>query len=86
MEKYISIKEASILIEVTTTTIRRWESDEKLKPHHRTLGNHRRYALNDILTIIKPECSTEPVVKKQFATQELVHMTKRMIYQDKYKF
>ena len=64
MEKYISIKEASLLIGVTTTTLRRWEVDKKLKPHHRTLGNHRRYVLNGILEIVNPESSTEPVVKK----------------------
>ena len=64
MKQYISIKEASLIIGVTTTTLRRWESDSKLIPHHRTLGNHRRYKLNDILNIINPQTSTQTVFKK----------------------
>ena len=64
MEQYISIKEAGLLIGVTTTTLRRWESDSKLIPHHRTLGNHRRYKLNEVLNIINPQSSTQTVFKK----------------------
>lgn len=49
MNKFISIKETSVLIGVTTTTLRRWELSGYLIPHHRTIGNHRRYDLNKIL-------------------------------------
>ena len=55
MEKYISIREAGLLFGVTTTTLRRWEKLGKLICHHRTLGNHRRYKLSDILNIITPK-------------------------------
>jgi DNA-binding transcriptional MerR regulator len=61
MKKYICIKEASELCGVTTTTLRRWESNGKLIANHRTLGNHRRYNLNDILNltcISTNECHT----------------------------
>ena len=50
-KKYISIKESSILLGVTTTTLRRWEKSNLLRPSHRTLGNHRRYLLTDILQL-----------------------------------
>ncbi len=50
-KKYVSIKEASILLGVTTTTLRRWEIANKLVCNHRTFGNHRRYLLNDILQL-----------------------------------
>lgn len=53
MDKYISIKEASELVGVTTTTLRRWEANRHLVAHHRTIGNHRRYRLDDILTMFK---------------------------------
>ena len=53
MDKFISIKEASLLIGVTTTTLRRWEIQSLLLPHHRTLGNHRRYELNNILNMFE---------------------------------
>ncbi len=54
MDKYMSIKEASLLIGVTTTTLRRWESRGSLKSHHRTIGNHRRYSMLDVLGLIEP--------------------------------
>ena len=54
IEKYISIKEASLLFGVTTTTLRRWEKNEVFLPHHRTLGHHRRYKLSSVLNKIKP--------------------------------
>ena len=52
MEKYITIKEASELICVTTTTIRRCGISGQLVPSHRTKGNHRRYRLKDVLEVI----------------------------------
>ena len=55
MDKFISIQEASLIICVTTTTLRRWEKSGLLKPHHRTLGNHRRYDLQEILKLFNPE-------------------------------
>jgi len=55
MDKFISIQEASIIIGVTTTALRRLEKFGLLKPHHRTLGNHRRYDLQEILKLYNPE-------------------------------
>ena len=52
MDKFISIKEASILFGVTTTTLRRWEENGSFSPNHRTFGNHSRYELDSILKII----------------------------------
>ena len=51
MDKYMSIKEASILIGVTTTTLRRWDSSDSLISHHQTIGNHRRYSMLDVLSL-----------------------------------
>jgi excisionase family DNA binding protein len=59
MDKFITIKEASVLIGVTTTTLRRWERDGFLESHHRTVGNHRRYKLNDILNFVTPKVEEE---------------------------
>jgi len=64
MDKFISIKETSEIIGVTTTTLRRWEANEKLKSHHRTLGNHRRYKLSDILNIINKNISNDESQRK----------------------
>ena len=64
MDKYISIKSASLFIGVTTTTLRRWEADKKLQPHHRTIGNHRRCDLNDVLTLVDPSKPTDETIKQ----------------------
>jgi len=46
MNKLLSIKEASELLNVTTSTLRRWEKEGKLIPDERTKGNQRRYKLS----------------------------------------
>ena len=48
MNKLLSIKEASELLNVTTSTLRRWEREGKLIPDERTKGNQRRYKLSSI--------------------------------------
>jgi putative resolvase len=47
MDKMISISEAGIILGVTTRTLKRWDTEGKLKVY-RTLGNHRRYRLSDV--------------------------------------
>lgn len=54
-DKYVSIKEASIIMGVTTTTLRRWDETNKLVPNHRTIGNHRRYKISYLVSYINPE-------------------------------
>jgi excisionase family DNA binding protein len=44
MDKLLTIAEASKILGVCTTTLRRWEKDGKLVPI-RTAGNQRRYSL-----------------------------------------
>ena len=48
MNKLLSIKEASELLNVTTSTLRRWEREGKLIPDERTKGNQRRYKISSI--------------------------------------
>lgn len=47
----LNIEEASKLIGVSKTTLRRWEKDGKIKSF-RTPGGHRRYEENELLKII----------------------------------
>ena len=49
----LSIGKAAKLIGISVSTIRLWERQKKLKPHCRTIGNHRRYLIEDIYKIIK---------------------------------
>ena len=59
MDKYISIKEASMLFGVTTTTLRRWEKSGRFLPNHKTFSEHRRYSLLSIYNIIDPSKQTK---------------------------
>jgi len=48
MDKYLAIKEAADLLGVSTSTMRRWETEGRLVPDERTEGNQRRYRLSSI--------------------------------------
>ena len=48
----ISVSEVAELFGVCTTTIRRWDKNGKLNSALRTMGNHRRYVMEEILNII----------------------------------
>jgi putative resolvase len=48
MDKFLTIKEASDLLGVSTSTLRRWEREGRLIPDDRTEGNQRRYLLSSI--------------------------------------
>lgn len=46
--QHLSIGEASALLGVSISTLRRWEKEGRLSPSFRTCGQHRRYALNEL--------------------------------------
>lgn len=78
MDKYISIKEASLLFGVTTTTLRRWEKSTRFLPNHKTFGEHRRYSLLSIYNIINP--SKQQKVEKTICYSRVkVVKTRKMI-------
>ena len=43
-EKYYSISEFSKIVGYTPRTLRSWDSNGKLHPNHRSIGNHRYYS------------------------------------------
>jgi putative resolvase len=45
---FVSIGEASALIGVAVSTLRRWEKEARFQPAFRTKGNHRRYSIDEI--------------------------------------
>ena len=47
MDKYYSIGQAADLLGISTSTLRRWEREGKLKPE-RTQGNQRRYSYQEL--------------------------------------
>ncbi|WOF82076.1 IS607 family transposase (plasmid) [Pseudomonas sp. FeN3W] len=50
--QHLSISEASELLGVSISTLRRWEKDGRLRPSFRTCVQHRRYAVNDLHALI----------------------------------
>ena len=46
--QHVSIGQASELLGVAVSTLRRWEHEGRLRPAFRTCGGHRRYALLDL--------------------------------------
>jgi len=63
MDKFLTIKQASNLLGVSTRTLRRWELEGKLLPDERTRGNQRRYKLSSI----KPDLLRTDQIKKTMA-------------------
>jgi excisionase family DNA binding protein len=53
--KFISIGEAADVLGVAVSTLRRWEAEGRLSPHHRTLGGHRRYEIVALQRLLKPD-------------------------------
>jgi len=50
MSKFLSIKEAADYLGVSTSTMRRWETEGKLLPDKRTVGKQRRYSLDKLVS------------------------------------
>lgn len=53
MAKFITIKEASNMIGVTSLTLRNWDKNGKLKAVRHPMNNYRVYKLEDIEEVVK---------------------------------
>ncbi len=56
-KKLLTIREASEILGVATSTLRRWEEEDRLKPDMRTKGGQRRYKLSTLLPEMKHKTS-----------------------------
>jgi len=65
MNKYITIKDASIILGVSKITLRNWDKSSKLKAHRHPFNNYRVYKLEDIDKVIEMIESDNFVVKKK---------------------
>ena len=54
---YLSIGKASLLLGVSISTLRRWETDGYLLPAYRTSGGHRRYLLAALQALFSEDTS-----------------------------
>jgi putative resolvase len=51
--RFLSTGDVARLAGVCTKTIRRWDKKGRLKPSHRTAGDHRRYSRMEVLVFIR---------------------------------
>jgi excisionase family DNA binding protein len=51
MSQLLTVQQAAEKLGVTVSTVHRYEARGLLRPHFRTLGGHRRYRLEDVLSI-----------------------------------
>ena len=51
--QYLTIKEASLLLEVTPLTLRNWDKNGKLRALRHPINNYRVYKKEDILTLLE---------------------------------
>ena len=70
MEKYYTIGEFSKLIGKSKNTLRKWDEEGKLRPHHITAGKHRVYSETQLKEALK-----EKIVQNDKAIE-----SKRQIY------
>ncbi len=50
---YITIKQASNILDVSPLTLRNWDKNGKLKAHRHPMNNYRVYKIEDLETVIR---------------------------------
>ena len=53
MKDYITIKEASELLGVDKTTLRRWDKAGKLKPYRHPINSYRLYKKSELDALLR---------------------------------
>lgn len=51
--QYITIKQASKILGVSTLTLRNWDKNGKLKAYRHPMNNYRVYKIEDLETVIQ---------------------------------
>jgi len=51
--QYITIKQASKILNVTPLTLRNWDDKGKLKAHRHPMNNYRVYKIEDLESVIQ---------------------------------
>ena len=51
--QYITIKQASKILNVSPLTLRNWDNNGKLRAHRHPMNNYRVYKIEDLETVIQ---------------------------------
>ncbi|MFH1365903.1 MAG: MerR family DNA-binding transcriptional regulator [Patescibacteria group bacterium] len=76
--QYITIKQASSILGVSTLTLRNWDKSGKLKAYRHPINNYRIYKIEDLEAVIKgieigPELRKN--TKREFKKITIQHLT-----------
>ena len=61
-KKYLTIKEAAKLLEVSPLTLRNWDKKGKLKAYRHPINNYRLYRIEDIELFLRKLDSQKKVI------------------------
>ena len=63
---FYTTKEFARKIGVSEATLRRWDKEDKLKPHHRTEGRYRMYSEQQVHEYLNENSGKNTIEKIQF--------------------
>lgn len=66
----LSTGKVALFFGVSSTTIRRWDREGRLRALLRTVGGHRRYLLSDLMQQVQQEKVTDPLQGEQREEEE----------------
>jgi excisionase family DNA binding protein len=65
MDKYITIKDAATILNVSKLTLRNWDQSGKLKAHRHPFNNYRVYRVEDLEKVIELIETTPQIIMKR---------------------
>jgi len=63
MNKYITIKDAAHILNVSKITLRNWDKSGKLKAHRHPFNNYRVYKIEDIDKVLEMIESSDFIIR-----------------------
>ena len=89
LSKYYSIHEFSKIIGVSAQTLRNWDANGKLHPHHTTVSGYRYYSdeqLNQVLNVkpknrIRLDIAVFPAINKKMIWNDRSIMLRHIFWQ-----
>lgn len=83
-KEYLSIKEASEILGVDRTTLRRWDKSGKLKPYRNPLNKYRQYKRVDVIKLAQ-ETNKLPSDRIDFYVNKYCHFINKNIHNRLFK-
>ena len=72
MSKYYSINKFSKILGVSAQTLRNWDKNNKLKPHHTSSNGYRYYSHEQLITVFSCKLQGKRANKARKMVKELI--------------